>query len=243
MPIIKLNAIDSTNTFLKEMINSQNVENFTVVTTKHQTKGKGQMGAQWTSEPSKNLMFSVFVDVKKIELEYPFYISMVTALAVRQSLHSFLIPQLFIKWPNDILSQNKKICGILIENVMKQSKVYASIIGVGLNVNQMDFKNLPNASSLKQITGRLFDTDALLDVIISNLKLYVEKLQNGRFLEVKEAYESFLFRKNKPSTFKDAKGNIFSGYIKSVQESGDLEVLLEDNVTKAFALKDITLMY
>ncbi|SEQ81463.1 BirA family transcriptional regulator, biotin operon repressor / biotin-[acetyl-CoA-carboxylase] ligase [Hyunsoonleella jejuensis] len=243
MPIIKLNAIDSTNTFLKEMINSQNVENFTVVTTKHQTKGKGQMGAQWTSEPSKNLMFSVFVDVKKIKLEYPFYISMVTALAVRQSLNSFLIPQLFIKWPNDILSQNKKICGILIENVMKQSKVYASIIGVGLNVNQMDFKNLPNASSLKQITGRVFDIDALLDVIISNLKLYVEKLQNGRFLEVKEAYESFLFRKNKPSTFKDAKGNIFSGYIKSVKESGDLEVLLEDNITKAFALKDITLMY
>ncbi len=243
MPIIKLDAIDSTNTFLKGMINSQTVEDFTVVTTKYQSEGKGQMGAHWTSEASKNLMFSMFVDVSKIELEHPFYISMVTALALRQSLNSFLIPQLFIKWPNDILSQNKKVCGILIENVMKRGYVNASIIGVGLNVNQMEFEMLPNASSLKKITGSVFDTDELLDSILSSMKLYVEKLKNGNFKALKEEYESYLFRKNKPSTFKDAKGNLFSGYIKSVKESGDLQVLLEDNITKAFTLKDITLMY
>lgn len=243
MPIIKLNAIGSTNTFLKEMMSSQTVEDFTVVTAKYQTQGKGQMGANWASEPSKNLMFSVFVDVSGIELEHLFYISMVTALALRQSLNSFLIPQLFIKWPNDILSQNKKICGILIENVMKQGKVNASVIGVGLNVNQIDFETLPNASSLKKITGRVFDTDELLDAIVSNMKLYVEKLKSGNYKALKDEYESYLFRKNKPSTFKDVKGNLFSGYITSVADSGDLQVLLEDNITKAFALKDITLLY
>lgn len=143
MPIIKLNAIDSTNTFIKEMISAKTVKHFTVVTTNHQTSGKGQMGTVWLSEPSKNLMFSVFVDVSKYKLEFPFYISMVVALALKQSLNTFLIPKLYIKWPNDILSQNKKICGILIENVMKQGAVNASIIGVGLNVNQTNFTALP----------------------------------------------------------------------------------------------------
>lgn len=243
MPIIKLNAIDSTNAFLKEMISTKSVEDFTVVTTGYQTKGKGQMGTNWTSEASKNLMFSVFVDVSKYKLEFPFYISMVVALALKQSLSTFLIPQLHIKWPNDILSQNKKICGILIENVIKQGAINASIIGIGLNVNQTDFKRLPNASSLINITGRVFDTDELLDCIISNLKLYFSKLEKGDFVELKAAYESNLFRKNKPSTFKDAKGNLFSGYIKAVEKSGHLQVLLEDNITKSFALKDITLMY
>jgi BirA family biotin operon repressor/biotin-[acetyl-CoA-carboxylase] ligase len=243
MPIIKLNAIDSTNTFIKEMISAKTVKHFTVVTTNHQTSGKGQMGTVWLSEPSKNLMFSVFVDVSKYKLEFPFYISMVVALALKQSLNTFLIPKLYIKWPNDILSQNKKICGILIENVMKQGAVNASIIGVGLNVNQTNFTALPNASSLKNITGRVFDLDELLDSIIFNMKLYFSKLEKGNFMELKAAYESFLFRKNKPSTFKDAKGNLFVGYIKSVEDSGHLQVMLEDNITKSFALKDITLMY
>ncbi|GGD26350.1 biotin--[acetyl-CoA-carboxylase] ligase [Hyunsoonleella pacifica] len=243
MPIIKLDAIDSTNTFLKEMIGSQLVENFTVVTAKYQTKGKGQMGAIWTSEASKNLMFSTFVDISKLEIEYPFYISMATALALRHSLNAFLIPQLYIKWPNDILSQNKKICGVLIENVMKQGGINASIIGIGLNVNQTEFEKLPNASSLKTIMGRTFNLDELLDSIILNMKRYFLKLENGDLKALKSEYESFLFRKDKPSTFKDDKGNLFSGYIKSIQDSGDLQVLIEDNVTKSFALKDITLMY
>lgn len=243
MPIIKLNAIDSTNAFLKEMISTKSVEDFTVVTTDYQTKGRGQMGTNWLSEASKNLMFSVFVDVSRCKLEYPFYISMVVALALKESLNAFLIPHLYIKWPNDILSHNKKICGILIENVMKKGTVNASIIGVGLNVNQTDFKGLPNASSLKSITGRVFNTDEILESIISNLKLYFSKLEKGDFMELKASYESNLFRKNKPSTFKDAKGNLFLGYIKAVEPSGLLQVLLEDNITKSFALKDITLMY
>ncbi|TBN05563.1 biotin--[acetyl-CoA-carboxylase] ligase [Hyunsoonleella flava] len=243
MPIIKLDAIDSTNTFLKDMVSAEKVEDFTVVTAKYQTEGKGQMGAVWTSEASKNLMFSVFVDISKFKLEHPFYISMVTALALRHSLKTFLIPQLHIKWPNDILSQNKKICGILVENVIKQNHLNATIIGVGLNVNQTDFDNLPYASSLKQITGRFFETDELLSIIINSLKMYFSKLKEGHYKELKAEYESFLFRKNKPSTFKDAKGNLFSGYILNVLDSGDLQILMEDNIIKSFALKDVTLMY
>lgn len=243
MPIIKLDAIDSTNIFLKDMLSTQKVEDFTVVTAEYQTEGKGQMGAVWASEASKNLMFSVFVDVSKFNIAHPFYIGMAASLALQNSLKAFLIPQLYIKWPNDILSQNKKICGILVENVIKQNNIKATIIGIGLNVNQTKFNNLPNASSLKTITGRVFNTDELLNAIVDSLKLYFSKLENEGYLELKAEYESFLFRKDKPSTFKDVKGNLFSGYIKSIKDSGDLQVMLEDNILKSFTLKDITLMY
>ncbi len=243
MSIIKLDAIDSTNSFLKKLNTSQKVDHFTVVTAQHQTNGRGQMGAVWQSQSSKNLTFSVFVDSSNYKLEHTFFLSMATALAVRHALEDLQMPQLFIKWPNDILSQNKKICGILIENVMKSGVIAASVIGVGLNVNQTLFTGLPNASSLRNITGRIFDRDAVLEVLITHLKAYFNYLETGKYATLKALYTKHLYRKNKPSTFKNAEGVMFSGFIKTVLDTGELEVLLEDNITKAFALKDITLLY
>lgn len=242
MHIIKLNATDSTNSYLRKLCNATFVDDFTVVTTKKQTQGRGQMGTVWDSEASKNLTFSVFKDLSEVYIEAPFYISMITALSLIKAIESFGIPRLSIKWPNDILSADKKICGVLIENVIKQAHFKASIIGIGLNVNQTLFKNLPRASSLKIISGREFDLDELTMAIISNLKTYFNLLSIERN-SIKAEYEKYLFRKNKPSTFKDAEGNMFSGFIKSVSNSGHLQVMLEDNILKRFDLKEITLLY
>src|SRR5690606_22019676 len=162
MRVIKLNAIDSTNSYLRRLSHEESLEDYTVVTAEHQTEGRGQMGTVWNSENSKNLMFSVFRDTSKIQLEHPFLISMVTSLAILKALQRFSISRLSIKWPNDILSEDKKICGILIESVIKQNSLSNTIIGVGLNVNQTDFKNLPKASSLKLITGNVFDLEEVL---------------------------------------------------------------------------------
>ena len=130
------------------------------------------MGTIWDSESSKNLTFSVYKDISQYKLLHPFYISIVTSLALLKTLHFFSITKLSVKWPNDILSENKKICGILIENVVKQNKFHESFIGIGLNVNQTEYKNLPNASSLKIISGRFYDLDEVAHVIIKNLKHY-----------------------------------------------------------------------
>ena len=89
---------------------------------KKQTQGRGQMGTVWSSESAKNLTFSVYKDISRYQIEYPFYISIVTALALLKTLEFFSIIKLSVKWPNDILSENKKICGILIENVIKHKK-------------------------------------------------------------------------------------------------------------------------
>ncbi|MBU2950267.1 biotin--[acetyl-CoA-carboxylase] ligase [Tamlana agarivorans] len=243
MSIIKLDATDSTNSYLRELYTNETVADFTMVIAKKQTHGRGQMGAKWESQDAKNLTFSVFKDLGGFHLESPFAISLVVSLALRKALQSFLIPHLHVKWPNDILSVNKKICGVLIENVIKQQDVTASIIGIGLNVNQIDFEDLPKASSLKQITGIIYDLDEVACAILDQLKYYFEVLEKGNYEALKEAYESCLFRKNKPSTFEDAEGLQFSGFIKGVSNIGNLKVLLEDNIVKEFDLKELTLLY
>jgi len=243
MRIIKLNAIDSTNSYLRKLSANDLVTDYTAVMAKKQTQGRGQMGTVWSSQTAKNLTFSVYKDISKYNLEYPFYISIVVSLALLKSLQFFSITKLSVKWPNDILSDNKKLCGILIENTFKQNRFSESFIGIGLNVNQTDFKNLPQASSLRLVSGSVFDLDEVTHVIIKNLKYYFNILENEDFGILKTEYESFLFRKNKPSTFKDAEGVIFSGFIKNVSETGSLQVLVEDDIIKEFDFKTITLLY
>jgi BirA family biotin operon repressor/biotin-[acetyl-CoA-carboxylase] ligase len=243
MRIIKLNAIDSTNTYLKRISDAEVLEDYTAVTAKYQTQGRGQMGTIWDSERAKNLTCSVFKDDSKIRVEHQFYISMVTSLAIVKTLQGFNVPKLYVKWPNDILSENKKVCGILIENVIKNTMLECSIIGIGLNVNQTDFKQLPNASSLKILTGRVFNLDELLQLIQKNLKYYFKFLERGNLEFIKSAYENRLFRKDKPSSFKDQQGNIFAGFIKGINDLGNLQILLEDDIVKVFDLKEVTLLY
>ncbi|WP_142785453.1 biotin--[acetyl-CoA-carboxylase] ligase [Changchengzhania lutea] len=243
MRTIKLNAIDSTNSYLRNLLMHNVIEDYTTVTAKSQTAGRGQMGTVWDAQASKNLTFSVYKRTDELPLEYPFYISIVTALALVKTLRFFSISRLSIKWPNDILSEDKKICGILIENVIKNNSINASIIGVGLNVNQTEFINLPKALSLKMASGKIFDLDEVLNNILKNLKYYFELLKQEQYDILKNDYESYLFRKDKPSTFKDAEGSIFSGYIKHVSNNGNLQILLEDNIVKEYDLKEITLMY
>lgn len=243
MQIIKLDATDSTNSYLRKLYNESGVIDYTVVSAKLQTEGRGQMGTLWNSESSKNLTISVFKDVSALFIEHPFYISIAASLAIIRTLQSFSIPRLSIKWPNDILSEDKKLCGILIENVIKQNSLIASIIGIGLNVNQTTFQNLPKASSLKLLSGNNFNLDEVMFTVIKFLKYYFMLLRNDEYDFVKNEYESYLFRKNKPSTFRNAEGFMFTGIIKNISDAGSLQVLLEDDILKEFELKEIALLF
>lgn len=242
MRIIKLDATDSTNTYLKELVCNERVEDYTIVTAEHQTNGRGQMGTIWESDRGKNLMFSLFKDLSIHVVEFPFYISMAISLAIIKALQCFQIPNLTIKWPNDILSADKKIAGILIENVIK-NKLNSTIIGIGINVNQIEFPDLPQASSLKKITGIHYNLDEILHHILKQTKWYSELLQKGEYEIVKKEYESHLFRKDMPSTFKSPNGEIFLGFVQGVTKYGKLMVRLEDDIVKKFDLKEVQLKY
>ena len=243
MHIIKLNAIGSTNSYLKELCVKNKLKDYTTVIAKSQTNGRGQMGTSWYVQDGKNLTCSVFKRSQAYSVDHSFYISIVTSLTIVKALQRFNVPKLRVKWPNDILSEEKKICGILIENIMKQSQLEASVIGIGLNVNQTQFKNLPQASSLKIITGKLFDLDELVQLILSTFQYYFQRLEAKEYQLLKDEYEALLFRKDKPSTFKDRQGNTFPGFIKGVDTLGNIQILLEDDILKAFKLKDVQLLY
>ena len=242
MKLIKLDAIDSTNEFLKGLSNNQLVENFTVVTAENQTKGKGQMGSLWVSEPSKNLIMSILVTDFLQDSNRIFDINIVASVSIIQALETFNIPELSIKWPNDIMSYNKKIGGILIENSIKSDGNINSIVGLGLNVNQTNFEHLPKASALAVICNATFDKQEILLKIIEKLKQNIRSWnQNKDFMWAD--YTIKLFKKGIPMPFSDQNQQHFMGIIQGVSSTGKLEILLEDDSIADYDIKEIQMLY
>ena len=201
MNIIKLDAIDSTNNYLKKMILDKGIIDYTVVTAKFQIQGKGQLGTKWESEHSKNLICSVYKKNINIKVQDQFVISALISLALIKTLRKINLSNLYVKWPNDIMSDNKKICGILIENIVKENYIKDIVIGIGLNVNQTIFNNLPNATSIKNLIGSTSNIDEILNDLVKNIKYYFNKLDKSSINTILKKYEDALFRINKPSTF------------------------------------------
>ncbi len=170
LKIIKLDATPSTNDYLKKRRLSGKSSDGELVWAKAQTSGRGQRENQWESDPKNSLTFSIYRDLRDVDLQTPFLISAVVSLGVLQALDQLQIPDLAIKWPNDILSCNHKIGGILIENFYFKNKLLDSIIGVGLNVNQDSFEGLPYASSLKISSGKLFDRETVFSKVTQYLE-------------------------------------------------------------------------
>ena len=246
MKLIKLDAIDSTNDFLKSLSSQDELDNFTVVTAENQTKGKGQMGAKWESESGKNLIMSALVKDFLYDNERVFDLSIIIALAVIETLKKFNIPELSIKWPNDIMSYNKKIGGILIENTIKSDGRIVSVVGLGLNVNQTNFDELKHASSLSVICNREFDKDILPELIVEKMKQKIELWETNSAVFWKK-YFNYLFRKGVPMPFKnlnsDTAAQNFMGIIQGVSPIGKIQILLEDDSVSEFDIKEIQMLY
>jgi BirA family biotin operon repressor/biotin-[acetyl-CoA-carboxylase] ligase len=242
MKLIKLDAIDSTNEFLKGLSNKQELDNFTVVMTEKQTKGKGQMGSVWDSEEGKNLILSVFIKDPLLNVNQIYNLNIAIALAVVSALEAFNIPELSIKWPNDIMSYNFKIGGILIENSLKSDGTVSSVVGLGLNINQTNFENLPKASSLAVICKAQFDKEQVLFDIIEKIKQNVDLVQREpQYLWLQ--YTERLFKKGVPMPFKNKLDKNFMGIIQGVSPMGKLQVLLEDDSVSQFGIKEIQMLY
>ncbi len=243
MKIIKLGATESTNDYLKELMTLKRLPNFTVVTAHTQTKGRGQVSASWKSEPGKNLTFSVLKRHNSLYLDNHFLISMCVSCAVYEVLSNLGLPQLRIKWPNDILSGTSKICGILIENSIAGQEIKTSVIGIGLNVNQVLFSNQAKASSLKLVLDREISLDSLLQTLLDTLQRYLQNISSSTWNSLLIQYENVLFKRNIPATFQEPNGPLFMGIIKGITKEGKLRITLEDDTVKEYGLKEIKLHY
>jgi len=196
MNLIRLPSTPSTNDFLKQLCKKQKLENFTIVTTENQTQGKGQRENIWRVEPNKNLTFSIlYKNYDNLENSV-FDLNVAVCVSIIEVLEKIKIPNLCIKWSNDILSEQKKIAGILIENTISAQRFIWSVIGIGLNVNQTDFSLIPNASSLKNITGKEFEKDELMFGIAGRLQENVMLISAGNSQILWTKYHNFLLRKD-----------------------------------------------
>jgi len=243
MRLIKLSAIDSTNDFLKESSKTEPFENFTTVMAENQTNGKGQMGAVWVSEKGKNLIMSTLVkDIVK-NAEEVFHLNVAVAVAIVEVLEALELPNLAIKWPNDIMSDEKKVAGILIENRFKSNTKIESIVGIGLNVNQRDFTSFPKASSLVLLMKKEYDIEQLLEEIVLKIKQNCKLINSNSSAILWKKYLNYLFKKDIEMPFEDASKNNFYGTILGVTHEGKLKLILQDKAIKTFGIKEIQMHY
>ena len=243
MKIIKLNAIDSTNRFLKELAQEATAENYTIVVANQQTDGKGQRGASWISESDKGLTFSLLYNNLQESAINLFELNCIVALSIVEALQSISLIKFQIKWPNDILAENKKIGGVLIENSFKNQQEVVSVIGIGINVNQLHFENLPQASSLALLERKIFDKEEIMIKIAKQLKFNLENAQKIGANFYWERYHELLYKRGVVSAFEDGNGNQFVAKISAVTREGKLQLELENNVLSIFDIKEIKMLF
>ena len=197
LKILHFDELDSTNVYLYDKISENRDISYTVVVASHQTAGRGMDKNRWESEAGKNLLFSIALNINFLEAENQFKISQAVSVAIVETLSQFIDNQkLFIKWPNDIYFGDKKLAGILIQNTIEGKMMGITIIGIGLNVNQIEFsKDIPNPVSLRMISGLEYNLGNLLNQLITKIKTNVESLRfNEKSDEINQKYISKSYR-------------------------------------------------
>lgn len=222
--LITLKEVDSTNSYARELLaNSGPVPDGTVIMAVTQTGGRGQAGSAWLSEPGKNLTFSMILHCGFLPPPDQFYLSIAVSLGVVDVLKPELGGRASIKWPNDIYSGNQKLGGILIENILSGNRLKSSVIGIGLNVNQLSFPNLGRAVSMRQLKNAVFDLELLLGKLCHSVEIRYLQLKAGHWDRLRHDYHDDLLGYGAPARY-SADSEEFEGTIRGVTREGKLLV-------------------
>ena len=207
-----------------------------------QTAGRGQKGNSWESEDGKNLTFSLLLKRPPDKARDQFYLSEAAALAVVEALTAEAGDGFTVKWPNDVYWQDKKVCGMLIENSLDGSDIATSIIGIGINVNQQRFlSDAPNPVSLINITGREQDLMTLLKRVCSRIEQLVVSLgdDNARS-DLHHRYMAALYRNDgQLHPYEDASGHRFMASVADIAPDGTLTLRHEDGTRHDYLFKEV----
>ncbi|MCL2074718.1 MAG: biotin--[acetyl-CoA-carboxylase] ligase [Marinilabiliaceae bacterium] len=236
--IYRYKKLKSTNSKTAELQAIERLPEFSVVITSKQIAGRGLLNNAWESENNKNLTFSMVLYPKFIEVQNQFTLTFVVSVAISDVLKKY-IPNIRIKWPNDIYYGDKKMTGILIENTIIGNKILYSIVGIGVNVNQTKFiSDAPNPTSMKLLTGIEFDTEKLLNDIIDAIIFRYNQCEMGGFENIYKEYHDRLYRIGEEHCFRDKTGN-FKGQIIKVEKTGHLVIIDSENKQKRYSLNEI----
>lgn len=218
--VIYLPTCHSTNDLAADLLKKGGVNEGTIVITDNQTNGKGQRGNSWESDEGKNLTFSLIIHPTFLTAAEQFNLNIIVSLGI----HNYLVtldPSFKIKWPNDIYHHDKKIGGILIQNTIKNHRIENCIIGIGLNINQLNF-SIPSASSLQLITNKQFDKSVVLESICHGIESEYIKLKSGKVNGLKSRYLDNLLGFSQERLFKA--GQEFRGQICGISSVGKLQI-------------------
>jgi BirA family transcriptional regulator, biotin operon repressor / biotin---[acetyl-CoA-carboxylase] ligase len=240
--IVRMDAVDSTNNYAKQLLGQQKVSEGTVFLTYEQTAGRGQVANIWESEAEQNLTFSIVFFPDFLEIQSQFMLSKVITLGVSKVLGKY-IDLLKVKWPNDIYAGDKKLGGILIENSVMNDRLMYAVAGIGLNVNQTVFRsNAPNPVSLKMLTNLHYDCDQILSEILSGIDFYYDLLKNKHFETIDNEYISSLYRLRQRCLYRAA-NECFEGEIIGVNEIGQLVIKDSAGHLREFHFKEVKFLF
>jgi BirA family biotin operon repressor/biotin-[acetyl-CoA-carboxylase] ligase len=238
IPFIELQSIDSTNNYALAQIHANLAQPGTCYFAHEQTAGKGRRGRAWASEKGSNILLSIVMKPLFLQLSQQFLLSACIAVAVHRFLSDCVSSDLRIKWPNDLYWKDRKLGGILIENVIGKSKIEKwqttsyqqlknpdwkwSVVGIGINVNQRKFPaELNNPVSLAQITGKEYNSVELTRMLCGAIDEFYQRLVHGDHFSNLKLYNQFLYKKDDIVNFKKDNRN-FQATVKSVNENGQL---------------------
>ena len=240
--IIRLSSVGSTNNYAANLLRTENVSEGTVILALNQSSGRGQMQNSWVSEAGANLTLSVVLRPVFLNVTHQFALSQLVSIALAETLKNVGVTEVAVKWPNDILIHNKKVAGVLVENTLVGKQIASSVIGIGLNVNQQDFKQLPYATSIAKEAGEKMDLEHVLSQLLQQLNLWYMKLQLKKFEELKSTYMECLVGVKKPLLY-------FVGNtpelleIVDVEQSGRVVVMDKDKKMSSFNFQELKLDY
>lgn len=228
--------LSSTNDYACDLLRHELVSDFTVIQADYQTKGRGQRGNSWVSNPRENLLFSIILHPNHISAEEQFILSQAVSLALYETVNLFC-ENVHIKWPNDIYVRDNKIAGILIENMLEGKHITSSVVGIGLNVNQVSFADVPNPTSLYVESGCLLQRDEVLYTFLVYCQEYYTFIQTKPEY-IRQQYNAVLYRKDVMSSYIDT-GGMFRGEIKYVAPNGRLHIIDEYGRVKKYYFKEV----
>ena len=238
--IIHIDETDSTNQWIKVHKRDGSLQakrassSAFCVLSEYQTAGRGCGTNTWESERGKNLLFSMLIHPTDIPASRQFLVSMVMANSIAKVVSKY-VKNVSIKWPNDIYVGDRKICGILIENHLQGGIINDSILGVGLNVNQLRFvSDAPNPVSLANLTGREFDREMLLQQLLASFDAEWAAIEG-----VRSRYLEQLYRRTGFYRYRDTRGEFFAELV-TVEEDGHLVLRNIDGDDHRYAFKEVT---
>lgn len=238
-PYLYLPVCHSTNDYLLELSEKDRLKEGAVVLTDKQTAGRGQRGNSWEAQAGENFTFSILLKPIFLSPDNQFVLNISISLAIWNFLKDLLQERVFIKWPNDLFYQDKKLGGILIENTLSGNQITQSIVGIGLNINQVDF-SAPRATSLKVITNHNYSLEYLFPQLLQHIEQQYLDLKNGMYSIQKQKYIHNLYRFQERHLFQAEE--VFEGVISGVDETGRLEIERNGKVFR-FNFKEIAFVY